>query len=128
MPDSIAWSFNAGSGTGSGISGSGTFTADAVTTASASVDAGSSKTLDLQIADMTKVIALAITADRYDGSVSVKGAGASDATIALHGPLLAFGTAAAGRIASSLATLAVSAANAPAQPAAIRILLATSLT
>jgi hypothetical protein len=124
---SLAWSISVGDSTGTGTAASGTLIAEALLTASGTVDAGASRDLTLQIGDVTRVGLLIVTASRYDGSVSVKGAGAQDPTLALTGPIMAFGDAAE-RLASSLETVTISAAAAPATPATVSFLLATRLT
>lgn len=123
----IAWSLSAGDAAGSGVTGSGTIAADAVTTASASVDAGASQALALQLDDVSRVALLVVTCNRYDGSVTVQGGDAADPTLALTGPVLAFGDAAQ-RLAASLGTVTIAAAAAPATPATVSFFVATTLT
>jgi len=124
---SIAWSISAGDASGAGVTGSGIIEADAVTTASASVDAGASQPLALQLDDVSRVELLVVTCNRYDGSVTVRGGDAGDPTLALTGPVLAFGDAAQ-RLAASLGTLTIAAAAVPATPATVTFFVATTLT
>lgn len=123
----IAWNLGAGDASGVGLSLSGTVAAEAVLTGSAEVDAGGSKALALQIDDVARVAVLIVSCTRYDGSVSIKGAGQNDTAMALEGPVMAFGPA-AGRIAASLETMTIAAAAAPATPATVSFLIGTRLT
>lgn len=123
----LAWSMSLGGASGSNIAASGVVQADAVLTASSTLDPGTNHDLALQMDDVDRVVAVALTASRYDGSVSVKGGNANDPVLALSGPILAFG-AAARRLAASLGTLTVTVAAAPATPATVSILVATRLT
>jgi hypothetical protein len=124
---SIAWSISVGDASSAGVTGSGVLEAGAVTTASATIDAGANQTLNLQLADVTRVELLVVTCNRYDGSVTVQGGNAGDPALALTGPIVAFG-AAAGRLASSLGTVIVTAAAAPPASATVTFLIATTLT
>ena len=116
-----------GDASGAGLSASGTVPSDALTIVSATVDAGASQVLTLQIGDVTRVVLLMVTCSRYDRSVTVNGGGATDPTLALDGPIMAFGDAAE-RLASSLETVTIAAAAAPATPASVSFLLGTRLT
>jgi hypothetical protein len=124
---SLAWSISVGAGSGPGLTGSGMLDAGAVTTASAEVDAGTNQDLALQIDDVARVAMLAVTCNRYDGSVTIKGGDAADPSLVLTGPIFAFG-AVAQRLAASLGTVKVTAAAAPATPASVTFLIGTSLT
>lgn len=125
MADTLAWSFSAG-GQSAGVSLSGTLESDALTRATARAEAGTPAVLALQIADVADIRLLAVTANRYDGSISVAGADAGDPTIALTGPIVAFGAAVA-RHAANLGTLTVTVAGG-ADPADVEILIARDLT
>jgi hypothetical protein len=124
---SIAWSISAGGVSGAGVTASGTLEVGAVTTASASVDAGANQALTLQLDDVSRVDLLVVTCNRYDGSVTVKGGDAGDPTLALTGPVLAFGDAAQ-RLAASLGTVTIAADAAPPAPATVTFFIATTLT
>jgi hypothetical protein len=126
MP-SIAWSVGAGDAAGSGLRANGSFAADAVITARATVDAGASRALELQIDDVARVLLLMVSCNRYDGSVTITGGATDDPTLALTGPIVAFG-AAAERLAASLGTVTVEAAADPDSPATVTFFLATSLS
>lgn len=123
----IAWNLSAGDGSGAGLSFSGTVAAEAVLTGSGEVAAGASKDLALQIDDVSRVALLVVSCTRYDGSVSIKGGGASDTAIALDGPVMVFG-AAAERLAASLETMTIAAAAAPPEPATVSFLIGTRLS
>lgn len=123
---SIAWSISAGDASGAGVTGSGILEAGAVTTASASVDAGANQVLALQLDDVSRVALLVVTCNRYDGSVTVRGGDAADPTLALTGPVLAFGNAAQ-RLVASLDTVTIAAAAAPAVPATVTFFIGTTL-
>ena len=124
MAEGVAWNFSAG-GQSAGISQNGQFEGDSVTRATASVEDGSPAALDLQLADVTGVLMLAITASRYDGSVTIEGTGPGSPAIALTGPVIAFGAAVA-RIADDLTTLTCTVAGG-ADPAEVTILIARDL-
>lgn len=124
---SIAWSFSVGDAAGAGVTSNGVAKADAVTTAFAHVDAGASRELALQIADVSRVALLVATCNRYDGSVSLKGGKAGDPTLNLTGPIMAFGEAAS-RLAASLGTITIAAAADPDRPASVSFFVATTLT
>jgi hypothetical protein len=124
---SITWNVSAGDGSGLGLAVSGLIKADAMLTGSGEVAAGASATLALQIENVTRVALLIVTCNRYDGSVSIKGAATADAAMALDGPVVAFGAAAA-RIASSLETMTITAKASPDKPAIVNFLVGTRLT
>jgi hypothetical protein len=124
---SIAWSISVGDASSAGVTGSGVLQAGAVTTASATVEAGANQSLALQLDDVTRVELLVVTCNRYDGSVSVRGGNAGDPTLALTGPVMAFGDAAE-RLAASLGTVTIAAAAAPPAPATVTFFIATTLT
>jgi hypothetical protein len=124
---SIAWSISAGDATGAGVTANGSIAADAVTTAATTLDAGTNKALALQIDDVTKVAMFTVTCTRYDGSISLKGGDAADPTLALTGPLVAFG-AAAHRLVASLGTVTITAASNPTTAATVSFFIATRLT
>ncbi len=125
MAEGVAWNFSAG-GQSAGVNGSGQFQADSVTRASAHVEAGTPVELDLQLADVSGVMLLSVTANRYDGTVSVQGTGAGSPSIALTGPVVAFGAAVA-RISDDLTTLTCTVADGE-DPADLEILIARDLT
>lgn len=105
MTELIAWSLTAGGASSSGIGAAGTTTCDATVSVSVDLDAGGAeRALTLQVDDVEKVVFLAISCDRLDGSVTVK-ATAAEAS-ALTGPIVLFG-AAVGLFASDLTTLTV---------------------
>jgi hypothetical protein len=123
---SIAWSISVGDALGAGVTGSGSLEVGAVTTASASVDAGGNQVLALQLDDVSRVELLVVTCNRYDGSVTVRGGDAADPTLALTGPIVAFGDIAQ-RLAASLGTVTIAAAAAPAAPAIVTFFIGTTL-
>jgi hypothetical protein len=123
---SLAWSISVGDAFGAGLTGSGSLEVGAVTSASASVDPGANQALALQFDDVTRVQLLVVTCNRYDGSVTVRGGDAADPTLALTGPIVAFG-AIAQRLAASLGTVTIAAAPAPAAPAIVAFFIGTTL-
>jgi hypothetical protein len=123
---SIAWSISVGDALGAGLTGSGSLEVGAVTTASGSVDAGANQALALQFDDVARVALLVVTCNRYDGSVTVRGGDAGDPTLALTGPIVAFG-AIAQRLAASLGTVTIGAAAVPAEPATVTFFIGTTL-
>ena len=124
---SITWNVSAGDGSGLGLAVSGLVKADAILTGSGEVAPGASAPLALQIENVTRVALLIVTCNRYDGSVSIKGAATADAAMVLDGPVVAFGAAAA-RIASSLETMTITAIASPDKPAIVNFLVGTRLT
>jgi hypothetical protein len=124
MTENVAWSVNAGSPGGS-IDASGSLALDAVTTVSVAIDAQSNEALDLQLADISKLSFLAITASAYDGTVKVAASGAGATEVALTGPLILFG-ASIGLLGSSLATLTLT-NDAAASVAEVHILIGSKL-
>ncbi len=124
---SITWNVSAGDGSGLGLAVSGLIKADAMLTGSGEVAAGASATLALQIENVTRVALLIVTCNRYDGSVSIKGAATADTAMFLDGPVVAFGAAAA-RIAGSLETMTIDAKPLPDKAAIVNFLVGTRLT
>jgi hypothetical protein len=94
MSEIIAWSFNAGTPSGS-IDNSGSFKSDAVASASITIDAATNKTLDLQLADLTKVSFVAVKSSLYTSKVKIKAAGTGATEFVLTGPVILFGAAVA---------------------------------
>lgn len=126
MP-AIGWSMTVGDAAGSGVQTNATLQADAAVNAVAEIEAGASRALELQIDDVSLVRVRVVTCSRYDGSVSRTGGAAGDPTLALTGPIFAFGSAAA-RLAGVLGTVTVAAAAAPATSATVTFFVATALS
>lgn len=125
MSEKITWSINAGSPGGS-LAASGSVECDAVTTASITVDAaGGSKALDLQLADVTKVVFLAVKSSVYGGKVKVKATGAGATEITLTGPVFLYGAGVA-LLGPSLDTFTITNSHAT-EAADVDILIATTL-
>ena len=124
MPETLAWSFNAGSPGGS-IDASGALPSDAVTVAAVTVDAGSNKALNLQLADLSKLSFIGLKSSLYQEKVKVKASGAGAKEIILSGPVILFGNA-INLLGESLATLTVTNTDA-ANAADIEILIGSKL-
>lgn len=125
MAENVAWNLSAGGGS-AGISGTGQFSCDALTRATASAEDGTPVAMDLQLSDVSNIQLMAITASRYDGTVSVQSEGADAPSLAMTGPIVAFGSSVA-QLTPNLNTLTVT-VGAGADPAEVEILIARDLT
>ncbi|UVO55706.1 hypothetical protein [Sphingomonas sp. SUN039] len=123
MPQTLTWSFSAGSPSGA-LNTSGSTEVDALVSASVTLDAAMANTKDLalQIDDVAKVRFLSISSSDSGGKVEVKGSGAA---IALTGPLVLYG-AAVPLFATDLSTIKVQNKHAT-NPATLTILAGLTL-
>lgn len=124
MSNKISWSLNAGAPGGS-VDNNGSIDCDAVTNIVISIDANTNKALDLQLADVSNIVFLAIKASFYDKKIKVKASGTGATEITLSGPVMLFGTAVA-LLGPSLETLTITNAD-TTNAVDVTILIATTV-
>jgi hypothetical protein len=124
MGNKLSWSLNAGAPGGS-LDQSGSIDCDAITNVAITIDATENKALELQLADVSNLVFLAIKSSIYDKKVKIEASGAGATEIELSGPVFLYGAAIA-LLGPSLETLTITNTHAT-EAAEIDILIATKV-